>query len=518
MSTGALSQIRSVSICGIDTEIVTVETDLTVGLPSFSIVGLPGSAVRESKERVHAAIVNSGYEFPLRRITVNLSPADLRKEGSHLDLPIAVGILMASVRSKEGAAFCPDTAYIGELSLDGALKRLELAAAMALGLQDAGIARIFLPAANLEDVANLPGLLFFPAETLRDIVSHVTGEFPLEAVRGRDKGAGVGRPDVPPTEDFLEVKGQEAVKRALLIAVAGRHDILLTGPPGVGKSMLARRVPGILPLLSDAESREVTRIHGIARTAEGHRGLIRERPYRAPHHSATQTAMIGGGYRLAPGEVSLAHHGVLFLDELPEFNRHTLEMLRQPLEDRFVDLSRASLKGRYPCDFLLICAMNPCPCGYFGDPAHFCTCTETARQRYRAKISGPFLDRIDIHVRMGAVRAEDLAPAASCACMSSGEMRRLTEKVCAAQAARAKPDFCWNGRLDGARGSEVCRPAPEALRLLDAAYTRYALSVRARMKLLRVARTIADIEGSEQIFESHMAEAIAYRVPFDLTD
>jgi len=520
MSAGALSRVQSVAIRGLDTEIVTVETDLTVGLPGFSIVGLPGSAVRESKERVHAAIVNSGYEFPMRRITVNLSPADLRKDGSHLDLPIAVGILMAAARLRIGAAGCSDTAYIGELSLDGALKRSELAVAMALGLQDAGISRIFLPEANLEDVAGLPGLLFFPAETLRDVVSHVVGEYPLEAVRGRDAANSPEDAELPPAEDFSDVKGQEAVKRALLIAVAGRHDILLTGSPGVGKSMLARRVPGILPRLSDAESREVTRIHSIARTTDGRRGLVRERPYRAPHHSATETAIIGGGHRLAPGEVSLAHRGVLFLDELPEFSRHTLEMLRQPLEDRFVDLSRVGLKGRYPCDFLLICAMNPCPCGYFGDPAHVCTCTETARQRYRAKISGPFADRIDIHVRMGAVSTEGLAQheddsdgSSSAACMGTEEMRRIVGKARAAQAGRTEPGFCWNGRLDGARSLEICRPAPEALRLLDAAYTRYSFSVRARMKTLRVARTIADIEGSERILESHMAEAIAYRAP-----
>jgi len=525
MAQGNMSKIKTAAVHGLDVEIVTVETDLTVGLPNFSLVGLPGSAVRESKERVHAAVVNSGYEFPMRRITVNLSPADTRKEGSHFDLPIAVGVLAAAARGKSDADELEHAAFLGELSLDGAVRKTELAAAMVLGLQEAGITKIVLPAENIDDVKELPGMFFFPITRLSDAVSFALGEESVPCVRGgayRDKGNGKTRGDAVSgvddtadalAEDFADVRGQEAAKRAVLIAVAGRHDIAITGPPGVGKSMLARRIPGILPPLTERESREVTRIHNIAGAMGEKRGLITQRPYRAPHHSATQTSIIGGGagHRLVPGEVSLAHRGVLFLDELPEFERRTLDMLRQPLEDRYIDLSRVGAKGRYPCDFLLVCAMNPCPCGYYGDATRLCTCTEHARRRYQTKISGPLLDRIDIHISIGAVK-EDEIDNASGASLGTIEMRASVQKAEAAQRARLKEEnFAYNGRLSSETALEVCNMSAGAEILLKKAYERFGFSMRARFKALKVARTIADIEDSEKIEEQHIAEALAYR-------
>ena len=510
MSNDRFSKIFTSSVNGLDTELVTVETDLCAGLPSFSLVGLPGSAVRESKERVRAAIINSGYEFPLRRITVNLSPADTRKEGSHFDLPIAVGILACAVK---GGIWLPEegrTAFLGELSLDGTLIKTSFAVAMALGLQENDINHIFLPEESLAEVAELPGLFFYPVNSLSEIVNHLLGGGGIAPVRGgfRKKQKHASAPD---EDDFFDVKGQESVKRALLIAAAGSHDICLTGPPGVGKSMLAKRLPGIMPPLTDEESSEVTRIHSIAGECSGEPGLISMRPFRAPHHSATRSAIIGGGFKPRPGELSLAHRGVLFLDELPEFERRTLDMLRQPLEDRYIDLSRVGFKGRYACDFLLVAAMNPCPCGYLGDPAHECRCTLTQIRRYTSKLSGPLLDRIDIHIKMAEVteaefREDNNLPA----CLSTGQMRDIV------LAARELSDKRNPGRIPNARLSSegirrFCPMEKEAEGLLSEAYEHYSLSVRARSKLIKVARTIADIAGEEIITAAHIAEAIAYR-------
>jgi magnesium chelatase family protein len=528
-----ISKVLTASICGLDVELVSVETDISQGLPGLALVGLPNPTVRESKERVRSAILNSGLRFPMRRITVNLSPADTRKEGSHFDLPLAVGIVAAS--EKLDAQLLSFSAFIGELSLDGTLRKTEMVAALMLGFSAQGIGKVFLPDENLPDALNIDGLECYPARRLEDVIAHLSGEWHIEPVRTEGQ-----RRAVPPSAfradcgDFSEVKGQERAKRALQICAAGGHGLAMCGPPGAGKSMLATRLPTILPALQKDEMLEVTKLYSIAGEASRECKPAEERPFRAPHHSISAAGMVGGGRRPKPGELTLAHRGVLFLDELPEFDRRTLDMLRQPLEDEYIDLSRVGYRSRYPCSFILIVAMNPCPCGYRGDPSHVCTCGELQRRRYLSKVSGPLLDRIDIHVQVSGVEYAVLSGngGASSAILKEGvmkaaemQLRRREEEACSlscgdgtrgASENRGSDLYRRNARLSPDRIERECRIDAEAERLLRKAYAVYGFSARQGMKMLRVARTIADLEGSEHIAADHISEAISYRRPAEI--
>jgi magnesium chelatase family protein len=525
------SKVLTASICGLDVELVRVETDLCAGLPSLALVGLPNATVRESKERIRSAIANSGVRFPLKRITINLSPADARKEGSHFDLPLAVSVVAAA--EKWDAALLSSTAFLGELSLDGALHKVQMASALMLGLKEQGIKKVFLPEENLGDLSCVEGMECYPAQHLEEVIDHFSGKWEIVSVPA---GGGVCGDTSPPSRsdfgDFDEVKGQERAKRALQICAAGMHGLAMYGPPGTGKSMLASRIPTILPPLGRNEILEVAKLYSIAgETARASRPSS-ERPFRAPHHSITAAAMVGGGRRPKPGELTLAHRGVLFLDELPEFDRRTLDMLRQPLEDEYIDLSRVGFRNRYPCRFILIVAMNPCPCGYYGDPAHTCVCGEAQRRRYLSKVSGPFLDRIDMHVQVAGVAYTELngrAGASSAELMEgvtrAREMQRLRGAAGAegvfdlpegdGSASPTDSEQC-NARLTPEQTERYCRTEEDADRLLRNAYAVYGFSARQGKKMLRLARTIADIEGSEIIKADHISEAISYRRPSEI--
>lgn len=503
------SVLKSFGLQGLNGFSVAVEADVAGGMPALSIVGLPDSAVRESGDRVRAAARNLGFRWPDRRITINLAPADVRKTGPVYDLPLLLAVLCANGQLEQPSA---DTAFLGELALDGALRPVSGVLPMALTAAESGIRTLYVPADNAAEAAEAagPGMTVLPARTAREVVEALRGRITLEPARPHPFDPAESWRGVP---DFADVCGQPLARRAMVIAAAGGHNALLIGAPGTGKSMLAKRLPGILPPLTRAEAVETTKVYSIAgQLPQGH-GLITARPFRSPHHSASAAALSGGGASFRPGECSLANCGVLFLDELPEFARESLEVLRQPLEDGQITVSRAAGSATYPSRFQLIAAMNPCKCGYYGHPTRPCTCSPSAVRQYRSRVSGPLLDRIDLCVEMDPVAFDQLHSAAP----AEGSAA-LRQQVLAARAIQAKrytaPGFenvhC-NAQLTAGQVRRICRMTPAAEQLLRSSYDALGLSARAHDRLLRVARTIADLAGKALLDEEALLEALQYR-------
>lgn len=499
-----LSKTQTAALWGLDAEMVTVEADLQKGLPAFYLVGLADTTIKEAKERIRAAILNSGYHFPKNRITINLAPAGKHKEGSHFDLPIAVSILSLE---QGNAQVLKDMAFIGELSLNGEIRSVRGALPLAIGLREQGIQKLMFPKNNLDEIALLTDIELYPVTDLQQAADHLTGKNRITPYKRKKKNTAV-TDNV--TEDFSDVIGQNAVKRALTIAAAGNHGILMLGSPGCGKTMMAKRLPAILPDMTYEEQLESTKIHSIGGLLDRQTSHITKRPFRAPHYNITKAAFLGGGKRPMPGELSLAHNGVLFLDELGQFEHTLLELMRQPMEEERVLLNRHLGTASFPSRYLLIAAANPCPCGYYGDETHLCTCTEKQISSYMSKFSGPLIDRIDLHIKVFPVDYKKIETRERP--MSSREMKIRVEQAAALQKQRYKRSkILFNSRLPENLVDKICPLGVQAQTLMEQAYENLGLNVRTYYKIIRVARTIADLEGETQITVPHIAEALQYR-------
>lgn len=498
------ARINSMGLFGLESYMVGVEVDYGQGLPRVELVGLPDTAVNESKNRVRSAMKNSGFTFPASRITINLSPGDIKKEGSLYDLPILMAILKAGHQLN---ADIDDCAFIGELSLDGLVRHVNGALPMVIRAARSGIKKVYVPKDNALESSVVDGIEVYPVDSVRQLVDCLMGGEPIEKAV---YNPGTDTANTPALPDFSDVMGQQEARYALEIAAAGGHNILMVGPPGSGKSMLAKRLPSILPDMTFEESLRTTELYSIAGMLPPEVSLITQRPFRSPHHTVSPAGLSGGGIIPRPGEISLAHNGVLFLDELPEFSKQAMEVLRQPIEDNKITISRVNASVTYPCSAMVVCAMNPCPCGYFGHPKKQCTCPAGAAKRYLARISGPLLDRIDIHIEVPPVDFEKLS--SKVRSESSAEIKKRVNAARKIQQERlAGTGITCNAKMDPAMTKLYCNPTPKAMVLLEQVFDRLDFSARAYDKILRVSRTIADLQGSEHIEAEHIAQAVQFR-------